>query len=133
MTSFINCLQTEPIVYLSAIEVIELHRSCIEQYGGANGIRDMGLLESAVERPKSGYYPTITVQAAALLESLLVNHPFVDGNKRASFAAADIFLRMNGLILYIPPRIAETFLCNYSHKNFSKLVSCIESNVDLAF
>jgi death on curing protein len=67
--------------------------------GGADGIRDVGALESALHRPQTGYYDTIVHEAAALLESLVQNHPFVDGNKRVAFAVVDVFLRINGHIL----------------------------------
>lgn len=60
------------------------------------GIRDLGAVEAAVFRPQCGYYTDIVQEACALLESLLINHPFVDGNKRAAFAACDVFLRING-------------------------------------
>jgi len=68
----------------------------IKRYGGTDGIRDMGALESAVARPQSGYYKDVIESAAALLESLAINHPFLDGNKRVAFAATDTFLRING-------------------------------------
>ena len=60
------------------------------------GIRDMGALASAMMRPQIGYYDSIVEEAAALLESLAMNHPFVDGNKRTALGAVDTFLRMNG-------------------------------------
>lgn len=56
----------------------------------------MGLLESALFRPQSGYYTDLVEMAAALFESLINNHPFVDGNKRVAFFATDVFLRLNG-------------------------------------
>jgi death on curing protein len=68
-------------------------------YGGAAGIRDAGALESALHRPQTGYYDTIVHQAAALLESLMQNHPFVDGNKRVAFAGMDVFLRISGHVI----------------------------------
>ena len=68
----------------------------IEETGGAPGLRDVGALESAVMRPQIGYYGGIVEEAAALMESLAINHPFVDGNKRIALAAADTFLLMNG-------------------------------------
>lgn len=60
------------------------------------GLRDMGALESALLRPQMGYYDGIIEEAAAMLESLAMNHPFVDGNKRTAFYATDTFLRKNG-------------------------------------
>lgn len=82
--------------YLSSVEVLALHHTLIQRYGGAHGIRDMGAVEAAVFRPQCGYYADIVEEAAALLESLLINHPFIDGNKRVAFAACDVFLRING-------------------------------------
>ena len=66
-------------------------------------MRDPGALEAALFRPQTGYYDDIVAEAAALLESLAINHPFVDGNKRIAFAAADVFLRINGWRLHRAP------------------------------
>jgi death-on-curing protein len=84
------------IEYVTTADALFFHRHLIEQYGGAAGIRDVGALESALHRPQTGYYESITHEAAALLESLIQNHPFVDGNKRVAFAVMDVFLRING-------------------------------------
>jgi death-on-curing protein len=91
-------------------ETLELHRALLERFGGAHGVRDLGLLESALGRPLTGYYDTLCLQAGALLESLVMNHPFVDGNKRVAFALTAIFLRMNGLRLAVDPEAGEAFL-----------------------
>lgn len=82
--------------YLTVADVLGMHKVLIDRYGGADGVRDMGALEAAVFRPQSGYYEDIVWEAAALMESLTINHPFVDGNKRIAFAAVDVFLRING-------------------------------------
>ena len=82
--------------YLTLVEVLAIHDRLLAEFGGASGIRDPGGLESALFRPQTGYYDDVVAEAAALLESLLVNHPFMDGNKRTAFAVADIFLRLNG-------------------------------------
>lgn len=74
-----------------------MHGILIRQYGGHSGLRDKDALEAALHRPQSGYYPDILSQAAALFESLAINHPFIDGNKRIAFAAMDTFLRCNGI------------------------------------
>jgi prophage maintenance system killer protein len=66
------------IEYLTTTEVLALHRILIDSYGGAHGVRDQGALESALMRPQLGYYATLLDQAAALLESLANNHPFID-------------------------------------------------------
>jgi death on curing protein len=82
--------------YLTTADALFFHKQLIERYGGAGGIRDLGALESALHRPQTGYYDTIVHEAAALMESLAKNHPFVDGNKRVAFAVTDVFLRING-------------------------------------
>jgi death-on-curing protein len=82
--------------YVDTADALFFHKELIERYGGANGIRDAGALESALHRPQTGYYDTIIHEAAALLESLVQNHPFVDGNTRVAFAVVDVFLRING-------------------------------------
>jgi len=82
--------------YVTTADALFFHQQLIERYGGADGIRDAGALESALHRPQTGYYDTIIHEAAALLESLVQNHPFVDGNKRVAFAVVDVFLRING-------------------------------------
>jgi death-on-curing protein len=82
--------------YITTAEALFFHKQLIERYGGATGVRDAGALESALHRPQTGYYDTIVDEAAALLESLVQNHPFVDGNKRVAFAVVDVFLRING-------------------------------------
>jgi death-on-curing protein len=90
--------------YLSLEEVLELHWMLIEQSGGGAGLRDQGLLESAVAQPRMAFggsdvYPTVGEKAAALCFSLVCNHPFVDGNKRIGHAAMEIFLVLNGFEL----------------------------------
>lgn len=82
--------------YVTTADALFFHQQLIERYGGAPGIRDVGALESALHRPQTGYYDTIIHEAAALLESLVQNHPFIDGNKRTAFAVVDVFLQING-------------------------------------
>ena len=82
--------------FLTLDEVLQLHELLIEETGGGSGLRELPPLEAAVLRPAMGYYEDIFEEAAALMESLAVNHPFVDGNKRIAFAAADVFLRLHG-------------------------------------
>lgn len=88
--------------FLTLIEVLELHRRVIEQSGGTLGIRDLGLLESAIAQPRMTFdgadlYPTLLEKAAALGFSMIMNHPFVDGNKRTGHAATETFLVLNGM------------------------------------
>lgn len=82
--------------YLTVADVLEMHARLIDAYGGAHGVRDPGALEAALFRPQTGYYADVIAEAAALMESLAINHPFLDGNKRVAFAAADVFMRLNG-------------------------------------
>ena len=89
--------------YLTVVDALDLHRKLINLFGGSQGVRDMGALESALFRPQSGYYEDIVQEACALLESLAINHPFVDGNKRIAFAVMDAFLRINGYRIHAKP------------------------------
>jgi len=82
--------------YLNLNEVLEMHRILINRYGGTLGVRDLNGLESALYRPQTGYYIDTIAEAAALMESIVINHPFIDGNKRVAFAVTDVFLRING-------------------------------------
>ena len=82
--------------YFTIADALFFHSQLIERFGGARGIRDAGALEAALHRPQTGYYDSLIHEAAALLESLVQNHPFIDGNKRVAFAVVDVFLRING-------------------------------------
>jgi death-on-curing protein len=87
--------------YLTLAEVLELHQTALERWGGASGIRDINVLESALVQPRQSFggqdlYPDLTTKAAALCFSLVLNHPFVDGNKRIGHAAMEVFLLLNG-------------------------------------
>jgi len=111
------------IKHLSLDEVLAIHERLIEHFGGPPGVRDLGLLESALFRPRTGYYKDIVEMAAALFESLIMNHPFVDGNKRVAFFATDVFLRLNGWKLVVEADAAHLFIidtlergeCDYAH------------------
>ncbi len=118
--------------YLAVSDVLAMHHELIERFGGAHGVRDMGALESAVFRPQTGYYDDAIAEAAALFESLAINHPFIDGNKRVAFAAADVFLRMNGLELSAPSGAAYDFLIGLFESgtfNFAKLEPWLRANI----
>jgi len=107
------------IYYLSTIEVMAIHAIMIKKYGGASGIRDLGALESALFRPQTGYYPDIIAQAAALMESLAINHPFLDGNKRVAFAVVDVFLRINNCQLVAENnKIYKEMMKMFDHQMF---------------
>jgi death on curing protein len=93
-------------LFLSLEDVLALHQDQIAHYGGSLGIRDMGLLLSAVEMPKASFggeflHEDIYEMGAAYLFHIVQNHPFVDGNKRAGLASAIAFLRFNGLKLIV--------------------------------
>ena len=86
---------------LTLAEVLEIHRRVLAQSGGAPGIRDLGAVESALAQPAMTFggrhlYPTIADKAGAMCFSLVMNHPFVDGNKRVGHAAMETFLVLNG-------------------------------------
>lgn len=73
-------------------------------------MRDFGLLESALYRPQTGYYEDVIQMAAALMESLVINHPLMDGNKRMAFFLTDVFLRMNGWKIKVGPKAGHRFI-----------------------
>jgi len=92
---------SEAIKYLSSEQILAIHEALIKRYGGSHGIRDRGLLESAVFRPQAAVfgeeaYPTLFEKCAVLGYSIIQNHPFLDGNKRAGFAAMHLMLLING-------------------------------------
>ncbi len=100
--------------YLTPEQVLFLHARLIEETGGSHGVRDVALLESAVARPRMMFggedlYPDLFSKAAALMNSLIRNHPFVDGNKRTGIAAAALFLRQNGRLLRATSPELEAF------------------------
>jgi len=103
----------QAVLFPTLQETLKLHEQLILRFGGSAGVRDLGLLESALIRPQTGYYDTLSMQAAALLQSLCQNHCFVDGNKRVAFASTAIFLRMNGYRLSVDPDDGESFLVEH--------------------
>jgi death-on-curing protein len=102
-------------VYLTVEQVLFIHARVIAETGGTHGLRDLGLLQSAVARPQATYsgeelYPGIFTKAAALLDSLVNNHAFLDGNKRTAITSVGIFLRMNGYRLEVVSAEMVTFM-----------------------
>jgi len=102
------------VKYLSPEQVLFIHSRLIDTTGGAHGIRDTGLLQSAVSRPAATFggndlYSDIFQKAAALMESLARNHPFIDGNKRTAITSASVFLAMNGHKLETTQKELERF------------------------
>lgn len=104
-------------VYLSVEQLILINVEMIKEWGGIAGVRDRRALEAAVARPLSGYYADLIEQAAALCESLLQNHPFIDGNKRSAIAATGVFLRMNDYELIFVDREMYNWLMNLYETN----------------
>lgn len=87
--------------YLTLVEVLDLHRQIIEQSGGSVGIRDLGAIKSAIAQPRMTFggvdlYPTMLEKASSLGFSIVMNHPFIDGNKRTGHGAMETFLVLNG-------------------------------------
>jgi death-on-curing protein len=100
--------------YLNAEQVLFIHARLIAETGGAHGVRELGLLLSAMARPKVTFdgqdlYPDLFSKAATLLESLVGNHAFLDGNKRTAITSAGLFLRINGFRLTASNQELETF------------------------
>lgn len=97
-------------LYPTLEEALYLHEVVIQRFGGKNGVLDKGLLESALARPRSGYYRSLSEQAAALMQSLAMNYPFVDGNKRVALALTAVFLRINGVKLSVEVKEGVRFI-----------------------
>ena len=113
-------------------EVLLLHASLIDEFGGTPGIRDQGALESALARPQTGYYESLVHEAAAMMESLANNHAFVDGNKRVAFFVTDTFLRMNGHFIECESNEAYDFFMRLFETNsfrFAALRPWLEEHI----
>ncbi len=109
---------------LSILQVLFIHNRLIKSTGGSQGVRDIGLLESALSRMHATYegkelYPDIFSKTAALMESVCGNHPFVDGNKRVSITSAAIFLKLNGWKLTVSQKELERFTLSVASGNQS--------------
>ncbi len=100
-------------IYLTLADVLHLHDEQLRLFGGAAGVRDEGLILSALLRPQTGYYNDLIEEAAALWESLAMIHGFVDGNKRVAFASLLVFLAANGYNLIASPDDVIAFI--YGH------------------
>jgi death-on-curing protein len=92
-------MRFDDILFLEVDDVLEAHAIGIARFGGSSGLRDPGLLESAVMSARSGYYGSLAELAAVYAHGIAKNHPFVDGNKRAALSAAGMFLNAHGLDL----------------------------------
>lgn len=110
--------------YLSSEQVLFIHARIIDETGGMHGVRDIRLLKSAVARPQATFggddlYPDVSQKAAALMESLISNHPFLDGNKRTSVTSAGLFLRRNNLRLEVSQKEIERFTMSMALRKIS--------------
>ncbi len=126
-------MPSDRVLFLTLEEVLAIHETLIQRFGGSPGVRDHGLLESALYRPQTGYYADLFEMAAAMMESLLMNHPFTDGNKRVAFFATDVFLRFNGWKLDIDQHKAYRFIVGgleAGSSDFEALRKWITRNVD---
>lgn len=88
-------------IFLTLEQVLVIHEDQIIRYGGTSGLRDLSLLESAIFRPQSSFggeylYSSVFEKAVALVHSLILNHPFIDGNKRTGVVSGLVFIEMNG-------------------------------------
>jgi death-on-curing protein len=111
--------------YLTLDEVLELHRLLLEQSCGSPGIRDRGMLQSAVDQPAMTFagqdlYPTLADKSAALCFSLVLNHPFLDGNKRVGHAAMEVYLFLNGYQLNAPVDEQERIILDLAAGKLSR-------------
>ena len=110
--------------YLSVDDILLIHSEMLARFGGREGVRDRNALSAAAGRPQSGYYADVIAEAAALFESLAMNHPFVDGNKRTAVTATAVFLRLNRYKLQFHDAEAyEWFISHLESGRFTKSVA----------
>jgi len=120
---------------ISFIEVEQLHKILIDNFGGTQGLRDKAALDSALSRPFQTFdnkdlYPSIIEKAASLIESILINHPFIDGNKRTGYLLLRLFLLNNGLDIYASQDNKYEFVINIASGTlkYDGIVSWLASN-----
>jgi len=121
--------------YLTLEQILVIHQDQIERYGGRHGLRDLSLLESAVFRPQSSFsekdlYKTIFDKTAALMYSLILNHPFIDGNKRTGIVSGMVFLELNGFRLEVSTKELTKIAFKIESKelNLKNVVEWLKSN-----
>lgn len=112
-------------IFLTLAEIVDIHRNQIELYGGQNGVRDFGLLQSALAQPEASFadqwlHDDIYSMAAAYAFHICQNHPFFDGNKRAALASALVFLEINGISLDDPKSKLLEAMLNMAQGMLSK-------------
>jgi death-on-curing protein len=126
------------IYYLTPEQVLFLHSRLMAETGGTHGIRDLGMLLSAVGRPQATFedqdlYPDLFTKTAALMDSLVRNHPFVDGNKRTAITSAGIFLRINGyrLVVENEEMVRFSLACAQSELSLVAMADWFKANSNL--
>jgi len=119
---------------ISAFQAIQIHELLIAKFGGSLGIRDRGALTSALSRPFQIFegkelYPSILQKSAALIESILANHPFVDGNKRTGYVLMRVFLLNNGYDIIASQNEKYEFLIRIASgkSNFNDIIYWLEN------
>ena len=118
--------------YLTVAEIYVMQHRLIERFGGVHGVRDKGAVEAAVFRPQLGYYSCIEEEAGALMESLVNNHGFLDGDKRIAFAAADVFLRRNGFCIEVEAEEGYAFIVGSMERQefrFAQILDWIRQHI----
>ncbi len=121
--------------YLTAEQVLFIHARLVSETGGSHGVRDLSMLLSAIGRPQTSFddqdlYPDLFSKAAALLDSLIRNHPFVDGNKRTGITAAALFLQVNGYWLTATNSALEKFTIEVAQaqQNVAEIAAWFQAN-----
>ncbi len=124
--------------FLQIGDILEIHQILIAQFGGMPGIRDEGLLDSALSQPQATFFgellhPTIHEQAAAYLYHIAKNHPFLDGNKRTAYGAMEAFLRLNGYNLDLSDEQTYNMVMQVAQGEMSKeaLASLLEQHIQV--
>jgi death-on-curing protein len=127
------------VKYLTAEQILFLHARLVAETGGAHGVRDLNMLLSAIGRPQASFdsqdlYTPLFMKAAALLNSLIRNHPFVDGNKGVGIAAAALLLRINGYRLNATNDELESFTLEVaqSHHTLDEIAEWFQAHTRLA-
>ena len=122
---------------ISIQETVYIHNLLIKTFGGSSGVRDFQALESALSRPFQKFdnvelYPSIIEKAASLLESLLANHPFVDGNKRTGYVLMRLFLKKNGMDIIADEETKYQFVVDVASgvKRYADILIWLEDYVE---
>ncbi len=120
---------------ISVEQALKIHTIAIKKFGGANGVRDIGGLESALARPFQTFggedlYPNIFEKAAAIGESLIMNHPFIDGNKRSGYLLMEALLRYEGYKIIASDEDLYNFVISISTSSisFEEIVEWLKNN-----